>query len=71
MYIYIYIYICILHCIFVFSHRMACMFSQSEAINQRKYLNNTGVPLAMKFSGIIQRIAIATKNNLNILSANH
>ena len=36
------------------SHRRASKFTQSEAINKRKNLNNTGVPLTMKFSSITQ-----------------
>ena len=44
--------------------------TQSEAINKRKNMNNTGIPLTMKFSGITQLIAKTMKNNLNILFAN-
>ena len=53
------------------SLRKASKFTQSEAINKRKNLNNTGVPLTMKFSGITKCIAKTIKSNLNILSANH
>ena len=53
------------------SLRKASKFTQSEAINKRKNLNNTGVPLTMKFSGITQCIAKTIKSNLCILSANH
>ena len=53
------------------SLRGASKFTQSEAINKRKNLNNTGVHLTMKFSGITQCIAKTIKSNLNILSANH
>ena len=53
------------------SLQKASKFTQSEAVNKRKNLNNTGVPLTMKFSGIAQCIAKTIKSNLNILSANH
>ena len=53
------------------SLRRASKFTQFEDINKRKNLNNTGVPLTMKFSGITQYIAETIKSNLNILSANH
>ena len=53
------------------SLRKASKFTQSEAINKRKNLNNTGVPLTMKFSGITKCIAKTIKTNLSILSANH
>ena len=53
------------------SLRKASKFTQSEAINKRKNLNSTGVPLTMKFSGITQCIAKTIKSHLNILSANH
>ena len=53
------------------SLRKASKFTQSEASNKRKNLNNTGVPLTMKFSGITQCIAKTIKSNLSILSANH
>ena len=53
------------------SHRKASKFTQSEAINKIKNLNNTGVRLTIKFSGITQCIAKTIKSNLNILSANH
>ena len=53
------------------SLRKASKFMQSEAINKRKTLNNTGVPLTIKFSGITQCIAKTIFLNLNILSANH
>ena len=43
------------------SLRKASKITQSEAINKRKDMNNTGVPLTMKFSGITQRIAKAIK----------
>ena len=52
------------------SVRRASKFTQSEAINKRKNLNNTGVTLNMKFSGITQCIAKTIKSNLSILSAN-
>ena len=53
------------------SLRKVSMFKQSEVINKGKNLDNTGVPLTMKFSGITQCIAKAIKSNLSILSANH
>ena len=53
------------------SFQKASKFTQSEAINKRKNLNNTGVPLTMKFSGITKCIAKTIKSNLSILSANH
>ena len=53
------------------SLRMASKFKQSEASNKRKNLNNTGVPLTMKFSGIDKYIAKTIHSNLIILSANH
>ena len=53
------------------SLRKASKFTQSEDINKRKNLNNTGVPLTMKFSGINKCIAKTIKSNLSILSANH
>ena len=39
------------------SLQKASKFTQSEAINKRKNLNNTGISLTMKFSGITQHIA--------------
>ena len=51
--------------------RKASMFSHSEAISRRKNMNNTGIFLTMKFSGITQLFAKTVKNNLRILSANH
>ena len=53
------------------SLRKASKFTQSEGINKRKNLNNSGVPLTMKFSGITKCIAKTIKSNLSILSANH
>ena len=53
------------------SLRKASKFTQSEAINKRKNVNNTGVALTMKFSSITQCIAKTIKSNLNILSANN
>ena len=53
------------------SLRKASKFTQSEAISKRKNLNNTGVPLTMKFSDSTQCIAKTIKSNLIILSANH
>ena len=53
------------------SLRRASKFTQSEVINKRKNLSNTGFPLTMKYSGITQCIAKAIKSNLSILSANH
>ena len=41
------------------SLRKASKFTQPDAINKRENMNSTGIPLAMKFSGIAQRIAKA------------
>ena len=43
------------------SLRKASKFPQSEAIIRRKYVNNTRIPLTMKFSGITQCIAKTIK----------
>ena len=53
------------------SLRKTSRFTQSEAINKRKNLNNTAVSLTMKFSGITQCIAKTIKSNLSIISAIH
>ena len=53
------------------SLQKASKFTQSEAINKRKNLNNTEVPLTMKISGITKCIAKTITSNLSILSANH
>ena len=53
------------------SLRRASKFTQSEAINKRRNLNNTGVPLTMKFSDITQCIAKTIKSNQSILPDNH
>ena len=53
------------------SLRKASKFTQTEAINMRKNLNNTGFPQTMKFSGITKCIAKTIKSNLIIIFANH
>ena len=53
------------------SLRKASKFTQSEAIDNRKNLDNTGDLLTMKFSGFTQCIAKTIKSNLNIPSAYH
>ena len=53
------------------SLRKASKFTQSEAINKRKNLSNTGVPLTMKVSGITKCISKTIKSKLNILPVNH